>query len=96
MGPERYAVRNNRPVFYVNLRIVKRGHYVARLFPITENPGETDPGFITESFARRLETEIQRDPTPWLWTHRRWKRGVAPEAAAALEEKDWIAGEYSR
>ncbi|MFT4685623.1 MAG: KDO2-lipid IV(A) lauroyltransferase [Neolewinella sp.] len=96
MGPERYAVRNNRPVYYVVLRMVRRGHYVARLVLITDDPRSTEPGFITESFARRLETEIERDPTPWLWTHRRWKRGVAPEATAALEGKDWIAGEYSR
>lgn len=96
MGPERYAVRYDRPVFYVNLRMVKRGHYVARLFPITDDPRSTEPGFITEAFARRLETEIERDPTPWLWTHRRWKRGVAPEAAKALEGKDWVAGEYDR
>ncbi|TXF87075.1 acetyltransferase [Neolewinella aurantiaca] len=96
MGPERYAVRYDRPVFYMNLRMEKRGHYVSRLFPVTDKPRETEPGFITEKFVRQLETEIQRDPTPWLWTHRRWKRGVAPEAAAAMEGKDWVAGQYER
>ena len=96
MGPERYAVRYNRPVFYATLRMVARGHYVTRLLPITDAPRGTEPGFITEAFARQAEKEIERDPTPWLWTHRRWKRGVAPEAAAALEGKDWIAGKYDR
>ena len=96
MGPERYAVRYNRPVFYVTLRMVKRGHYSARLIPITDDASTTAPGFITEAFARQLEKEIERDPTPWLWTHRRWKRGVAPEAAAALEGKEWLAGQYDR
>jgi KDO2-lipid IV(A) lauroyltransferase len=74
----------------------KRGHYVAKLYPITDKPRETEPGFITETYARILEEEIKRDPTPWLWTHRRWKRGVAPEAAAAMEGKDWVTGEYER
>ncbi|WP_020569176.1 lysophospholipid acyltransferase family protein [Neolewinella persica] len=96
MGPERYAVRYNRPVYYMSLRMDKRGHYVARLHPVTDAPRETEPGFITETFARILEKEILRDPTPWLWTHRRWKRGVAPEAAAAMEGKEWVAGEYER
>lgn len=96
MGPERYAVRYNRPVFYTTIRMVRRGYYVARLHPVTSDPRSTNPGFITEAFVRRLETEIERDPTPWLWTHRRWKRGVAPEAAAALEGKDWLAGKYDR
>jgi KDO2-lipid IV(A) lauroyltransferase len=96
MGPERYAVRYNRPVYHISLRMEKRGHYVAKLHLITETPRETEPGFITESYARILEKEIQRDPTPWLWTHRRWKRGVAPEAAIAMEGKDWVTGEYER
>ena len=96
MGPERYAVRNDRPVFYMTLRLVKRGYYTARLHHITDTPRATEPGFITERYVRLLEEEILRDPTPWLWTHRRWKRGVAPEAAAALEGREWIAGEYSR
>jgi KDO2-lipid IV(A) lauroyltransferase len=96
MGPERYAVRHNRPVYYISLRMEKRGHYVAKLYLITDTPRETEPGFITESYARILEKEIRRDPTPWLWTHRRWKRGVAPEAAAAMEGKDWVTGEYER
>jgi KDO2-lipid IV(A) lauroyltransferase len=96
MGPERYAVRNDRPVYYMSLRMEKRGYYVAKLYPITDTPRETEPGFITETFVRILEKEILRDPTPWLWTHRRWKRGVAPEAAAAMEGKDWVTGEYER
>lgn len=95
-GPERYAVRYDRPVFYMSLRMEKRGHYVARLHPVTEHPRETAPGFITETFARKLEEEILRDPTPWLWTHRRWKRGVAPEAAEALEGKAFVPPEYER
>ena len=95
-GPERYAVRYNRPVYYMSLRLEKRGYYVARLHPITDNPRETAPGFITEAYVRILEKEIQRDPTPWLWTHRRWKRGVAPEAAAALAGKDYLPAEYER
>ena len=96
MGPERYAVRYNRPVFYMTLRMEKRGYYVAKLYPITMTPRETPPGFISEAFARKQEEEILQDPTPWLWTHRRWKRGVAPEAAEALKGKDWVTGEYNR
>ncbi|MEM9260617.1 MAG: lysophospholipid acyltransferase family protein, partial [Bacteroidota bacterium] len=95
-GPERYAVRYDRPVFYMTLRMEKRGYYVAELHPITEIPRETAPGFITESFVRILEKEITRDPTPWLWTHRRWKRGVAPEAASALKGEKFVPPAYAR
>ncbi len=95
-GPERYAVRYDRPVYYMTLRLEKRGHYVAKLHPITDTPRETAPGFITETYVRMLEKEIQRDPTPWLWTHRRWKRGVAPEAQEALGDKAYLPAEYDR
>lgn len=96
MGPERNAVRHNRPVFYMNLRMTARGHYVSRLMLITDTPRATEPGFITESFARTLETEIRRDPTPWLWSHRRWKRGVPAEAAARLADQPFVPGQYDR
>lgn len=95
-GPERYAVRYDRPVYYMTLRLEKRGHYVARLHPITDTPRETTPGFITEAYVRMLEQEIKRDPTPWLWTHRRWKRGVALEAEVALGEQPYLPAEYDR
>jgi KDO2-lipid IV(A) lauroyltransferase len=95
-GPERYAVRYNRPVYYMSLRKEKRGYYVAKLHEIAPNPQATEPGFITEAFARKLEEEILRDPTPWLWTHRRWKRGVAPEATEALSDKSFLPAQYDR
>ncbi|MEM6769700.1 MAG: lysophospholipid acyltransferase family protein, partial [Bacteroidota bacterium] len=95
-GPERYAVRYDRPVYYMTLRLEKRGHYVARLHRITDTPRQTEPGFITESYVRILEKEILRDPTPWLWTHRRWKRGVVDEALTALQGKEYLPAEYDR
>jgi len=95
-GPERYAVRHNRPVYYMTLRMEKRGYYVAKLHPITDHPRDTKPGFITEAFVRMVEQEVRRDPTPWLWTHRRWKRGVTPEAAEALVGKEYVPPEYDR
>ena len=95
-GPERYAVRYDRPVYYMNLRRQRRGEYVATLIPITEDPPSTEPGFITEAFARQLELEITNDPASWLWSHRRWKRGVPEEVAALLEGQQYIPAEYER
>ncbi|PPK85865.1 KDO2-lipid IV(A) lauroyltransferase [Neolewinella xylanilytica] len=93
-GPERYAVRHDRPVYYMNLRRQGRGYYTAKLIPITDEPRETEPGFITECFARRLEHEIRRDPATWLWSHRRWKRGVPDRVAELLRTKDHLPPEY--
>ncbi|PHI20764.1 hypothetical protein CEQ90_06855 [Lewinellaceae bacterium SD302] len=96
MGPERFAVRNDIPVFYMRLRQVKRGHLEAELVHCTDHPRETEPGFITEFFARTLEQEIQRAPAFWLWTHRRWKRGVPDEVPELSDERPFVTGKYER
>jgi Kdo2-lipid IVA lauroyltransferase/acyltransferase len=73
MGPEKLAIRFNYPVVYMNIQRPKRGYY--DVFPelLFTEPKETKPGEISEAFTRRLEKEILRDPTFWLWSHRRWK-----------------------
>ncbi|THH42024.1 lysophospholipid acyltransferase family protein [Neolewinella litorea] len=95
-GPERYAVRYNRPVYYMTLRRERRGEYLAELIPVTDHPRREPQGFITEAFARQLEQEILRDPVPWLWSHRRWKREVPEEARQALREAPFLPAEYDR
>ena len=93
-GPERHAVRYDRPVYYMNLRRKSRGHYTAKLIPITDDPRRTEPGFITEAFVRRLEHEIRRAPATWLWSHRRWKRDVPLEVSKLLEDTSYLPPEY--
>lgn len=95
-GPERYAVRNDIPVFYTKLKMLGRGHYAAEFVPIALEPTTTVPGEITEIYARTLEAEIRRDPTPWLWTHRRWKREAPEEVVELLKEQAFVAPEYDR
>lgn len=96
MGAERYAVRYNRPVFYMRLRRIGRGLQEATLVPISEQPSSSSPGFITETYVRELEKEIQNAPEFWLWTHRRWKRGVPDEVLSLLEKQPYVAGVYER
>ena len=72
-GPEKHAVNNNYPVFYVDIQRVKRGYYQLKLAGLVENPQNTTEGEITGKFAKRLETSIKNDPGNWLWSHRRWK-----------------------
>ena len=95
-GPERYAVRYDRPVYYMNLRRQRRGKYEATLIPITDDPRSTEPGYITEAFVRQLELEITNDPASWLWSHRRWKREVPDEVAGLLENQEYVPAEYER
>ncbi len=95
-GPERFAVRYDRPVYYMTLRREARGCYVAELIPVTDTPQAERPGVITEAFARQLEREILRDPVTWLWSHRRWKRIAPADVVEQLGKQAYLAPEYAR
>ena len=62
-------------VFFV-IRKRKRGYYEMELKLITDNPKELNYGEITETHTRLLEQEINQNPEFWLWSHKRWKRGI--------------------
>lgn len=72
-GPEKHAIRSNLPVFFAEIRKVKRGYYEATLKPLVTEPRETSPGEITRLYMKALEDQILREPPYWLWSHRRWK-----------------------
>ncbi len=72
-GPAKVAIKFNYPIVYINIKRSKRGYYDAYPELLFENPNlHTEPE-ICEAFMHRLEREIQLDPVPWLWSHRRWK-----------------------
>jgi len=72
-GAEILAKKLGFPVVYANISSPSRGKYIAEFSLITDNPIHTEPYFITEQYARRLEANIQQHPEQWLWTHNRWK-----------------------
>lgn len=60
------------------------GRYVLRYEPALEvNPDadrEAEVARITQEIARRTEQWIRRNPTQWLWMHRRWKTQPGSES----------------
>jgi KDO2-lipid IV(A) lauroyltransferase len=72
-GLEKIAVRTNRPVFYMRVRVIKRGYYEVECVPLCLNPAETQTHDITKLHVAYLEEIIKEEPAYWLWSHRRWK-----------------------
>jgi Kdo2-lipid IVA lauroyltransferase/acyltransferase len=72
-GPEKLAKKFKYPVVFMNITRPKRGHYVVTPELLFMDPTKTVEGEISEAFTKRLEIEITKDPTIWLWSHRRWK-----------------------
>ncbi len=73
LGTEKIAKKLNQPVFFCNMRKLKRGFYEVELELLTDKPAETKPYEITEMHVRALERLINEAPEYWLWSHRRWK-----------------------
>jgi KDO2-lipid IV(A) lauroyltransferase len=53
---------------------------------VAENPKTFSWGQITEAHTKLLEKEINNQPANWLWSHKRWKRGV-PENLIKLKQE---------
>jgi KDO2-lipid IV(A) lauroyltransferase len=93
-GIELYARSFGMPVLYVDVQRISRGHYSVELEVLEDDPSSTLPGEITEKYARRLESVIERKPEDWLWSHRRWKRERSPEKVRQIHNGDrtWEIG----
>jgi KDO2-lipid IV(A) lauroyltransferase len=78
VGPEKLAKKFNYPVVYMNAKRIRRGYYEVTPELLFAEPKNTADGEICEAFMKRLEREINSDPTTWLWSHRRWKHVRKP------------------
>ena len=72
-GPENYARKYNIPLVFADIQRVKRGFYEMTLSILADKPLELEEGEITRRYAKMLESQINKKPENWLWSHRRWK-----------------------
>ncbi|MDD2563791.1 MAG: lysophospholipid acyltransferase family protein [Salinivirgaceae bacterium] len=74
-GAEEYARAANIPLVYFDVQRVKRGYYTLEIVEMFDNPKQTKYGEITQTYMRKVEEIIRRNPYNYLWSHRRWKHG---------------------
>lgn len=72
-GPAKGAVRNNTAVVYVGFHKLKRGYYAFKTTLLTENGAAYTPEQLTRMYRDALENTIRKDPSNYLWSHRRWR-----------------------
>lgn len=72
-GVDVLARRFDAPVFYFYIQRTRRGYYTMRFKTMCAHPAQTEPGAITQLFAKTAENQILGDPGNWLWSHKRWK-----------------------
>lgn len=78
-GPGKGAVKNNTAVVIVGFRKIKRGYYSFTTTLLAENGSLYTPQQLTVLYKNELEKIIRRDPSNYLWSHRRWKYEWKPE-----------------
>ncbi len=74
VGLEKIARQTNRPVYYLDVKRIKRGYYELECLSLCEQPKDTKENEITNRYFEMLTTIIHREPCLWLWSHNRWKR----------------------
>ena len=72
-------------VFFI-VHKIKRGYYELDLKLITKDAKSMNWGEITEIHTKLLEDEIIKNPSQWLWSHKRWKREM-PQDLSELKRK---------
>ncbi len=72
-GHERYAKQYDMPVLYMCINKVARGKYKIIVEIITKTPNLLPDGEIVRIHAKKLERDIQANPSVWFWSHKRWK-----------------------
>ncbi|MGV3609328.1 MAG: lysophospholipid acyltransferase family protein [Fluviicola sp.] len=85
-GAEQLANTYDQAVVFYLPKKIKRGYYEVELQLLTDEPRTLPWGKITETHAHLLEKRILKEPAPWLWSHKRWKRTV-PDNIPKLKEE---------
>lgn len=78
-GPDKGALRNNTAVVFVNFVKKKRGYYHFETKVVAESTENFEPGELTRMYRDFLEATIRREPSNYLWTHRRWRYDYSKE-----------------
>ena len=72
-GVEKISKKYNMPVFYLNIKLTRKGYYESTFEEIYSKNINEKKLEITKEFFSKLENQIKSEPRLWLWSHKRWK-----------------------
>lgn len=87
-GTEALARRLATAVVYWDMVRLGRGRYRIDIRVLTEDASTVDPWHLSAAYFAELQSTIKRDPSNWLWTHKRWKN--SPASWAYVDPKTLI------
>ncbi|TNE80046.1 MAG: hypothetical protein EP332_08835 [Bacteroidetes bacterium] len=86
-GPEFMAHLFDMTVVYLDIQLVKRGHYKAVPTLLFSDVKGLKHGEIMEALIAKQEEQICRRPEAWLWSHKRWKLNKPADFASLRAEQ---------
>lgn len=73
-GANQLAIMTQYPVLFAAVRKIRRGYYETTFVKIAEPPYEKQDTHIITRYASEVQNLIYRNPSGWLWSHKRWKK----------------------
>jgi KDO2-lipid IV(A) lauroyltransferase len=78
-GAERGAAAVHASVVFLNFYKIKRGYYRIESKFIVRDAATLPRAELTKRYVQFVEDCIRRNPSNYLWSHRRWKHEWKPE-----------------
>ena len=72
-GTERIAQKLKMELIFPYVKKIKRGYYEVEFQTIGDDLKDPSAEDLIKGYAKKLEQNIQAEPSLWLWTHKRWK-----------------------
>lgn len=90
-GTETLARKLGMGAVYMDMEKISRGHYKVVIRHMADDASALEPMELTRRYGLMLQATIERDPSIWLWTHKRWKRPVTipdPQSSTTSTSSD--------
>ena len=74
-GPEKGARLQDVSIVFINFFPTRRGHYKIETEFFTASSAQLEEGELMREYISYMEKCIHKNPSSYLWSHRRWKHG---------------------
>lgn len=72
-GPAKMAKKLKLGMIFIETRRIANGRYEVELKLMFKDAANLSEEEITARYAAHLEAAIRKNPSDWLWSHKRWK-----------------------
>ncbi len=90
-GTNQLATLTQYPIFYAEIRKLKRGYYEVTLVELAIPPYTKQTDEIIDRYVKVAEKMIREYPAGWLWSHNRWKNRHLTQASAIYRHESTVS-----